>query len=62
MMQKIIVIVILAVTAVLAVRWVVRTVRGKGNCGCGTCDHCPMRGDGTCHCRHDDPRLPDIKV
>ncbi|MBQ8703119.1 MAG: FeoB-associated Cys-rich membrane protein [Bacteroidales bacterium] len=62
MSQYIIVIAILTATAVLAVRWVVRTLRGKGGCGCSSCEHCPMKGDAKCHCHDQDLHLPDIKV
>jgi len=49
MMQTIIVGVILAATLFFAVRWVVRTLKGKGGgCGCdcngGGCDGCPYAG------------------
>ena len=63
MTQKIIVGLILLLTVALTVRWVVRTLRGRGGCGCTHCDHCPAGGHGGCHCHGGDaPRLPDIKV
>ncbi|MBQ2060160.1 MAG: FeoB-associated Cys-rich membrane protein [Prevotella sp.] len=48
MMQTIIVDVILALTAFFAVRWLVRTLKGKGGgCGCG-CQNCPYANG---HCK-----------
>ena len=41
MLQTIIVGIILAATVFLAIRWIVRTIKGKGGgCGCG-CQNCP---------------------
>ena len=41
MIQTIIVGLILAATLFFAIRWIVRTVKGKGGgCGCG-CQNCP---------------------
>lgn len=60
MMQTIIVGVILAATLFFAVRWVVRTLKGKGGCGCG-CQNCPRAGGGECHCA-DRLQLPDIDL
>ncbi len=44
MIQTAIVILIVATTVFFAVRWIVRTTRGKGGCGCG-CSGCPYRGE-----------------
>lgn len=60
-MQTAIVIVILLATVLLAVRWLVRTLRGRGGCGCG-CKGCPHSGGGACRCHEDGLHLPDIKV
>ena len=47
MIQTIIVGLILAATAFFAVRWLVRTLKGKGGgCGCG-CQNCP-HANGSC--------------
>ena len=62
MTQKVIVAVVLLLTAVLAVRWLVRTLRGRGQCGCAGCDRCPMSGRRDCHCHDTDRHLPDVKV
>ena len=43
MLQTIIVILIVAVTVFFTVRWIVRSARGKGGCGCG-CKGCPYKG------------------
>lgn len=59
MTQKIIVAVVLILTVALTVRWLVRTLRGKGGCSCGKC---PMSGRRDCHCCDSTTRLPDIKV
>ena len=59
MIQEIIVGVILLLTAVLTVRWVVRTLRGKGRCGCAGCPH---SGGKECHCCDHTPRIPDIEL
>ena len=41
MWQAIIVGIILAATLFFAIRWIVRTIKGKGGgCGCG-CQNCP---------------------
>ena len=41
MLQKIILGIILLATAFFAVRWLLRTIKGKnGGCGCG-CNKCP---------------------
>ena len=50
MIQTVIVILILAATLFFTVRWIVRTTRGKGGCGCG-CSGCPYRGD----CNKNEP-------
>lgn len=43
MVQQILVILILTATLFFTVRWIVRSVRGKGGgCGCG-CSGCPYR-------------------
>jgi len=56
MIQTIIVGVILALTLFFAVRWLVRTLKGKGGgCGCG-CQNCPHARN--CH----DYKLPDISL
>lgn len=48
MIQTIIVGVILAATLFFAIRWLVRSIKGKGGCGCGCngggCDGCPYAG------------------
>lgn len=51
MLQKTIVIIILAATVVFIVRWIIRTVQGKNNgCSCG-CGNCHMNGTKNCtHC------------
>ena len=50
MWQTAIVILILAATVFFAVRWIVRTAKGKGGCACG-CTGCPKAGGkGECHC------------
>jgi hypothetical protein len=61
MLQKVLVGIILAVTVLFAVRWLVRTVKGKGGCGCG-CDRCPYAGGKECHCKDGSPKLPEIKL
>ena len=61
MLQTVLVGIILAVTVLLAVRWLVRTVKGKGGCGCG-CDSCPYAGGKECHCKDGAPKLPEIKL
>lgn len=40
MNQTVIVILILAVTLFFTVRWIVRTAKGRGGCGC-SCRDCP---------------------
>ncbi|MBR4787691.1 MAG: FeoB-associated Cys-rich membrane protein [Bacteroidales bacterium] len=42
MVQMVIVVLVLAVTLLFTGRAIVRTLKGKGDCGCG-CDHCPNR-------------------
>ncbi len=59
MAQTIIVVLILAVTVAFAVRWLVRTVKGKGGCNCSGC---PYAGDKECHCKDGRCELPDIKL
>ena len=59
MAQTIIVGIILAVTVAFAVRWLVRTVKGKGGCNC---QGCPYSGSKECHCKDGGPQLPDIKL
>ncbi len=49
MIQKTIVAVILIVTGLLTVRWLVRTLRNQGGCGCQGCSRCP-KGGQHCHC------------
>lgn len=61
-MQTIVVIIILVLTLAFVVRWVVRTVRGKGGgCNCG-CSGCPKTGGKECHCGDKCAKLPEIKV
>ena len=60
-MQTAIVIAILVATALLAVRWLVRTLRGKGGCHCG-CQGCPHSGGQQCHCHDGNLHLPDIRL
>ena len=43
MVQMVIVVLVLAVTLVFTGRAIVRTLKGKGDCGCG-CDNCPYAG------------------
>ncbi len=57
MWQTILVGIILAATLFFAVRWIVRTVKGKGGCGC---QGCPHSGKRHCHCSDCDLHLPDI--
>jgi hypothetical protein len=52
-------VVILAVTVVFAVRWLVRTVKGKGGCNCSGC---PYSGGKECHCKDGQCKLPEIKL
>lgn len=59
MIQTIIVEAIVAATVFLAVRWIVRTAKGKGGCGC---QGCPYAGGKECHCKDGGTRLPDIKL
>ncbi len=40
MTQTVIVILILVVTLFFTVRWIIRTAKGRGGCGCG-CKDCP---------------------
>ena len=61
MWQTVLVGIILAATLFLAVRWIVRTVKGKGGC-CGGCKNCPHNGGTDCHCPAGDLHLPDIKL
>lgn len=56
MIQTIIVAIILAAAAVFVVRGIMRTVKGKGGCGCG-CDNCPMKGDKGCRCNDSFPQI-----
>ena len=58
-MQLLIVILILVATVALTVRWVVRTAKGKGGCGCSGC---PNGGGKECHCCDKGPTLPEINV
>lgn len=60
MWQTIIVVIILAATLFFVVRWLVRTLKGKGGCSCG-CQGCPRSGGGECHCA-DRVHLPDIDL
>jgi len=59
MIQNVIVGLIIAAAVVFAVWRLVRTVKGKGSCGC---DGCPYAGDKECHCNNSQPKLPDIKL
>jgi hypothetical protein len=61
MIQTIIVGIILALTAFFAVRWLVRTLKGKGGgCGCG-CQGCPHAKRQNCQgC--EGMKLPDISL
>ena len=59
MLQTIIVVLILAVTVAFALRWLVRTVKGKGGCNCSGC---PYSGGKECHCKDGQCKLPDIKL
>ena len=59
MFQTIIVILILAGTMFFAVRWIVRTVKGKGSCNCSGC---PYAGGKECHCKDGELKLPEIKL
>ena len=61
MVQTVIALVIVAAAVVMAVVRIVRTMRGKGGCGCG-CDHCPESGGRECHCHDAEHKLPDIKL
>lgn len=54
MIQTIIVAIILAAAAVFVVRGIMRTVKGKGGCGC---DNCPMKGDKGCRCNDSFPQI-----
>lgn len=58
MLQSVIVVAILLAALLFTVRYIVRTVRGKGGCGCG-CNGCPMNGDAVCHCakREEEQQL-----
>ena len=60
MLQTLAVILLVGTAVFLAVRRLVRTLRGKRGCSCG-CDRCPMNGD-TCRCHDHSPRLPDIEL
>lgn len=43
MPQIIFTIIIISVTVFFVIRWIVRTLKGNGDCcSCG-CDHCPMK-------------------
>ena len=44
MIQKIIVGVVVVAAVFFAVRRLLRTLKGRGGCGCG-CQDCPYRGD-----------------
>lgn len=59
MLQTVIVILVLAATLFFAVRWVVRTLKGKGGCGC---QGCPHNGGKDCHCKDCRCELPDIEL
>ena len=43
MTQTVIVILILAATLFFTLRWLIRTVKGRGGCSCG-CKGCPHSG------------------
>ena len=58
MIQTVIVLLIVACAVFFAVRWIVRTVKGKGGCQC-SCSGCPYSGDKNCHC-NAATHLPDI--
>ncbi|MBQ8709143.1 MAG: FeoB-associated Cys-rich membrane protein [Bacteroidaceae bacterium] len=51
-MQEIIVYIILAIVAVVLIRYIYRQVTGKNRgCNCGSCPHCcPRTGEKECHC------------
>ena len=53
MTQTIIVAVMITLAIILTVRRLLRSLRGKGDCGCD-CDHCPYSG-GECHCDGKKP-------
>lgn len=57
MIQTVIVILILAVTAVGVVRWIVHQLKGGNGCSCG-CSHCPHSGSSTCHCNDTKQNKP----
>ncbi len=61
MLQTVIVVIILAATLFFAIRWLVRTVKGRGGgCGCG-CQGCPHAKGQGCHgC--EGMKLPDISL
>ncbi len=50
MTQTIIVALVLAATLFFAVRWAVRTIKGRGSCHCGGCHGCPLADKGQCDC------------
>ena len=50
MMQTVIVGIVVAVTAFLAGRWLLRTIKGKNKgCSCG-CDNCSFKEQGSDTC------------
>ena len=59
MIQTLIVILLVTVAVFFAVRRLVRTLRNKDKGCCGSCEGCPLKGGGECHCV---PRLPDIEL
>ena len=64
MIQTVIVILVLVVTAIFVVKWIVRQLRGNGSgCGCG-CNNCPMSGNKKCKCQQAEKtiELPEIKI